>query len=320
MNLTINHLPSQIDLRKHLSNDNKILYYRFSDEEKLHLVKSMQIFKENPYVDFKKILRKCKTIDISSNFLKILREASTKPFIFIENLPIDSVLPNTPNSDFDPVEKTYISEYILLLLSFYLESAPYINVGEKNDSVIHNVIPIIGKEHEESGAGSLATFDWHTENIHEKSPTDYFTLLALRGDKNAFTSILAIKDIVKSLPDSLIQKLLTTKFLMKTGQSYTTESSITRTILERDEKGEFSIFYNSNSSRCIALDEEGSQVYQQLKEKINALRIFSIDLRPGDALIINNHKALHKRDGFKISTPENERRWLQRIYLRKEAK
>lgn len=315
-----------LELRIHLrdllaQNINKltITNIKLKDKQKEYLCNKFQNIRLDPYNEFDKILKLLRQKNLANIFLNnnVLKE-NIAPIILFQNLPIDRDLIDTPSDDSICANKGIISELSLLLLTTALGANPYINKEEKSNSIIQNIIPIQGKENELSGAGSLKTFDWHTENIHEENPADYFILLALRGDKNAFTSFMLVKDIVKNLPKSMIKALLTTNFIMKTGPSYLKEQQLIKPILSLDANGDYNIYYNSNAGRCIPLDKEGKELYEALKLHLkDKVPSYHISLKHGEAVILNNKKALHKRDAFNISTTFEERRWLQVIYLKR---
>lgn len=281
----------------------------FAKERLMHEFRGLPL---DPYTDYLDIIDSLKTSLESANLLPQCHGSIN----LLTNMPIDENLVATPRSDVTPSDKASMSELSILYLCSLLNTCPYINEDEKCGTVIQNVIPIPGKEHEVSGAGSLARFNWHTENVHETHPPEYLILLCLRGDKNAMTSFMLIEDIVSGLEKDFLSLLLTTPFLMKTGPSYHREKSTLRPILSYS-KGEYSILYNSDINRCCPQDELGRALYQEFQDYLElSVPSYSICLEPGEAVVIKNTKALHKRDGFVISTADEERRWLQRAYLK----
>lgn len=315
-----------LDLRSMLSQNtvtSRIMALQLDETIKRNLVTKFKNIDLNPYDKFPEILRilkeKILNASIASNILSVLsNNAENIPIMLVQNLPIDKELIDTPLFDGIHQNKDKISELSLLLLSTALAAFPYVNEDEKSNSIIQNVIPFPGKEQELSGAGSATTFNWHTENVHEKNPADYLILLALRGDQNAYTSFMLVEDIVNGLPKELLRELLTTVFLMKTGPSYNKERSIVKPILEVEKNGNYNIYYNSDITRCSPITRRGKELYCYLQNYLeHNVPYYRISLRAGEAVIINNKKALHKRDGFKISTSLTERRWLQRIYLKR---
>jgi len=153
----------------------------------------------NPYTEFNTIYQLIYKNSLTKLLPNFFAQSKYISVNIIQNLPIDKNLVETPLTDKSPIEKEKTSELSLLLLSVALKAFPYVNEDEKSNTVIQNVIPIPNKELELSGLGSSRTFNWHTENIHEENPADYLLLLALRGDKNAFTSCMLVEDIVSGL-------------------------------------------------------------------------------------------------------------------------
>lgn len=309
------------DLRElFLKSDSKVLDgIILNDVDKKKLFDLVEEISLDPYTEYNSIVDVLKNNAIvKSNFpfYKIHNKESI-PIFFIQNLPLDSYLVNTPTDDEFCSNKQRTSEKIILSLVSAFGLPPYINLAEKGSYIIQNIIPIKGKETELSGAGSAVTFNWHTENIHEEHPADYFILFALRGDKNAFTSVMLVKDIIKHIPKAMLKDLLSEEFVMKTGPTYSEEIAFVRPILSLTKNGNYNIYYNSDIKRCVATTSQGERMYRSLQTIIHEkVPSYCISLKPGEALIVNNKIALHKRDSFQISTSSENRRWLQVVYMK----
>lgn len=310
---------SCIRIQKSKKQPKAIKNFKLTEDATNELFNEYKKLNISPYYKFNEITQIMARDNLTKFLPDFSKQAKYTSINIIQNLPIDKNLVNTPLTDKTPPEKEQTSELSLLLLSAALKTPPYINEDEKGSTVIQNVIPIPGKELELSGSGSFKTFDWHTENVHEENPADYLILLALRKDANAFTSFMLLEDIITGLSDTMLTALLSTNFSMKTGPSYSKEKSIIRPILSKDENGDFKIYYNSDVNRCTPLDQNGEEVYYSFQSYIeSSVPCYSVNIQQGEAVIISNKEALHKRDGFEISTTIEERRWLQRIYLKKQ--
>jgi hypothetical protein len=261
----------------------QIKYIKLSDKDKNDIEKELSNISFDPYTKFPNILKlfNKKQLETLLNEIKLVKKSNTS-FIF-QNLPINRNL-----------KEKNTSELMLLLLSYIIGEQYYINEDMKRNKIIQNVIPIISKEFENSRLGSLKTSNWHTENIHEKHPADYLILLESRIDKSSFTSIMLVEDIIKNLPEKMISELLTSKFLMKTDTSSLVEKSSIKSILTI-ENNSFSICYNSDNNMVIPCDIRGQELYYNFQELLdNIVPFHSINLKSGEALIINNNKTLHK--------------------------
>ncbi|MGB4190979.1 MAG: TauD/TfdA family dioxygenase [Rickettsiales bacterium] len=311
----------KIDLRNCLEQQNSPIVHRIILEDSLkeELYRNINEIKLDPYKEFDNIKAILEKNNLHKKFFSSLSSQKNKvPIIFIQNLPIDCNLISTPLDDGYCINKEKITEKVLLTLTTALGISPYVNMDEKGNSVIQNIVPIKGKEFELSGASTSVTFNWHTENVHEASPADYFILSTLRGDKNAFTSVMLVQDIVNIIPRLMLKELLRTSFIMRTGPTYEKEINFIRPILSVDKKGNYDMYYNSDINRCFPINSFGENLYmslqQYIKEKVPS---YAVSLRPGEAMILNNKRVLHKRDAFEVSTSTEERRWLQVVYLKK---
>jgi L-asparagine oxygenase len=309
------------DLRKLLALGSPKIFNSIilSDTNKARLFDEVEEISFDPYTEYNNIIDLLKNNTTVKNFFpfsKINNKENISVF-FIQNLPLDSCLVSTPLDDEFCSNKQRTSEKIILSLVSSFGLSPYINLAEKGSYIIQNIIPIKGKENELSGAGSTVTFNWHTENIHEEHPANYFILFALRGDKNAFTSVMLVQDIVERLPKSMLGGLLSEPFVMKTGPTYSEEITFVRPILSLTKNGNYNIYYNSDVKRCLPISSHGERLYKSLQTIIHEeVPSYYISLKPGEAVIINNKLALHKRDSFQISTSFENRRWLQTVYMK----
>lgn len=275
----------------------------------------------NPYDNFREVM--AKTAPFMSynldprvhNVIKGLIDGKDDALL-IEGLPVSLFgLPHTPCTDRKPEKKDYLSEYILLGLSSLLQSTPLINKHEKDGSIIQQVIPISGKENEQSGLGSRTAFDLHTENIHEFNPPHFFMLLCLKGDKNAMTTYIPVERVLNDLPYWLVKELLQPQFIAKTGPSYNKIQELRTSVLSSNKQGDLNIRFNSDPGRMYGINTSSEKVLTVFRKHLSEIQPNLINLKTGDCLIINNHKALHGRTAFEVSTTNENRRWLQRIYL-----
>jgi L-asparagine oxygenase len=287
----------------------------FIDFIKKHQFSSPYVGEEKVIKTMGAILRKYIPLSMIQSFQKMA--SGTPNVMVVRNVPIDDELPPTPELDSRPRDKGFVSEYAMLGIADLLNCNLHLSEGEKDGNLIHQVIPISGKEKELSGAGSTAAFELHTENAHEKFPPDLFMLTCLRGDKNAATMYLPLADILEGLPSWVVEVMKTPVFKMKTGPSFTVKSEAVYPILVDTLKSGTTIRFNSNLNRIEPLTFQAKEALDYLRDHLkNSAKVRGIVLESGDCLIINNWKAMHGRTSFEISTSHEERRWLQHMYLR----
>jgi L-asparagine oxygenase len=249
--------------------------------------------------------------------LDVIANKGKTSLILFKNCPVfdKNGLPNTPNIDSQPKTKDYVSEYFMLGIGGLLNAKPHVVKNEKDGNVIQQLIPLNPKQI--SGTGSKLPFNLHTENSHEQNPLDVFLLLCLRGDHNAKTTYCLLDDLLTSMPEWVIKEMEKPNFIFRTGDSFNVKEESQGSILTMNKLGIYEIKFNSAPNRCDALTPASQKALDYLKTHLeNGLDVHHVTLTHGDMLVINNKRMLHGRSAFDISTFPEEKRWLQRIYLK----
>lgn len=308
-----------------LQNCNEICTLRVNANIHEQLTKHFKDLELDPYSDFYKAALKASEIleeELNFGLLNAIKEFGVSKLgegvMLIKGLPVSfSKLPLTPTNETVTNGKDFLSEYIALGSGQLLKSVPYLNQGEKDGNVIHQIVPLEGKESEQSSRGSNIAFDWHTENVHEVSPPHYLGLFCLRGEAHAKTQVLHLMDLINALPNRVVATLFKDKFEFKTGPSYNFASSFQSSVLSKNVDGNIHIRYNSSPGRLQGIDKESDEALVFLRNwlKYHA-KVSEIVLEEGDFLILDNRKTLHGRSSFKMSPSLKARRWLQRVYFR----
>lgn len=235
--------------------------------------------------------------------------------IRIRHVPIGNNRVPTPLAEFESSDKRdFVSETFLLATAFGL-GFPYSYANESNGSLVQNIFPVKKFAKLQSSKGSVE-LTAHTELSCTQDPPDFLLLLCLkRGKIQAYTGIISLEEVVRSL-DSRVQKALRKKI-------YKTE--IDPSMRRPGQRGiESKIF--SVISRQYGLDRyqydvdftksdhaEGADALGALRD---AYRRFErrIWLQSGDLLVINNKRAAHTRGAFQPKFDTTDR-WLQRMIV-----
>jgi len=263
--------------------------------------------------------------------IRSLRDLDGPSAIVLEGLPLDH-LPSTPMTDARSLEKTQMSESIIRGIGSLLATVPYKDEGEKDNTFINQIIPVLGHEQDESSASSTAPILKHTENVFQDPPLEAIILTCLRGDESAYTNLTLLNDILETIPDHdnwVLAAMKSCEYVMKSGASFNGHPPLTARlpILSQNNKGETIFRINLNRDRMEPTCSMGAACLDYLKQHLShhpelQKRIVRIALKPGQAVIINNRKATHERtafDPFKKDHAVGERRWLQRCYFKKDG-
>ena len=237
----------------------------------------------------------------------------------IENLPIGEP-GDTPTSDkeyYSRGGRDRFSERILMAVGEQLGTI-YAYRNERNGYLVSNVVPTEGDREVQSSNGSALELPLHTEDVHQHpySP-DFVILFCLRDEpgQHAFTHILESRPVVERLPPTIRQTLEQPLFVSEPPPIYAGRNNRTPKplpVLEGARPHKLQVEFNDTR----ALGADAQRALEELKrECARADTLIRIDLRPGQAAILNNNKVLHGRGPF-TSSFGVKRRWLQRVKVK----
>lgn len=244
----------------------------------------------------------------------------------ITNLPIDTVLPATPQkkNDFSNNGKGYISEFVSLIINSTILQKTISNDSIQNGNAIHNITPRLECELEESNRGSFKEFSLHTEcsYLPEKKIPNYISLLCLKSGQyltGVKTNIVFIEDLLEKLSIEDIRILEKPYFTFLSGKALDKNSlSSQSSIISYNKDGSINIRYNDNSDKLQAINSKAITTLIKVKNILNITKKkknYGLILKPGMGIWINNKTALHGRTGFTpMTSPDPYARWIQRTH------
>jgi L-asparagine oxygenase len=259
--------------------------------------------------------------------IKYFGEAPGSPGHLIINSHVrDPILPDTPLVGGSPKNKsTFVSEgYIGIISAVLGEMIGYI--GENEGSLIQQVVPIPSLASVESNNGSYESLRLHCENVFSIGfYPQYLILHCIRSDSGAATIWFEVDDLIKSLPDDLLNTLYQPIFRFPVPKSFggvipslnnTFYSGLSPILLGSIDFPEMRIDFTGMTSDL----EIGQNAIMELEKFMNLNEIcYSITLEPGQTLIINNRIAAHGRSAYNPNFDNlASLRWLQRTFLHKD--
>ncbi|MET8857914.1 TauD/TfdA family dioxygenase [Streptomyces sp. NPDC004579] len=230
----------------------------------------------------------------------------------VRNLPLSGAeLPDTP-TERGSVERTAtVPAAVAVLLSLHLgEIAAFRE--EKYGALVQNVVPVPGRETEQSNAGSIP-LDLHVENAFHPNRPDYVGLLCLRGDHSgrAGTLVSSIREAVRLISDEVLEELRRPVFVTEPPPSFGGgDSTPVHAVLEGDPEDP-NVRVDFHATR--ALDDTGKAALERLRDAF--LDVASeLVLRSGEMAFVDNRLAIHGRTAF---TPryDGRDRWLHRTFV-----
>jgi len=236
------------------------------------------------------------------------------------NLP-QQALPATPVSGFAAEAQLPLINAVHLGLLQILGVLPYAVEYENDGRLIRNVVPNPSAAGKTSSWGSDAEFFWHTDNPHlpfgepgtdpRPYPPRYLTFYAVRNEEQVPTELVAVESAVARLPDETVRRLTAPAFAVGAPDSNDTKAELADTaVLDWRCDGHWARF-DQGTTRAQTPAAE-----QALREWTDALRSAESSapvLQPGEFLIFDNYRVLHRRRAFTPAAADRAR-WLRRCY------
>ncbi|MFE7617854.1 TauD/TfdA family dioxygenase [Streptomyces sp. NPDC057496] len=232
--------------------------------------------------------------------------------LLIRNLPTADSVPPTPQESDSVERRATLSASVLCAVAMELgEVIAYHN--EKQGALVQNVVPVPGREAQQSNAGSVP-LEMHTENAFHPHRPDYVGLLCVRGDHDlsAGLQVACIRAALEHLDAGTRETLRRPLFITEPPPSFDGPGSGTRphAVLTGDtEDPDIRIDLHTTHSA----DPWGKQAVEALADAVRTVSE-EIVLTPADLAFVDNRVTLHGRTAF---TPryDGEDRWLQRVFV-----
>jgi L-asparagine oxygenase len=233
--------------------------------------------------------------------------------LVIENLPVDSLLPEPPRDNFRPAAKSVISEAVHL--GIVRQFAHVFGFEEEEEgAIIHQIAPKAGRETTQSNGG-VVLFKPHSDDafLHRLHRPEFLSLFGLVNENAAPTWLFPVESVLEHLTPEAIRQLAKDDYLQAPPQSFLTGGAVIATtrhpVLERHEGG-WEISFNS--SRTSGLFPEAERALDTLRWALQVARHSEVVIQPGTLLIFSNLRHLHGRAAV------SGHRWLQRLYSRRD--
>ena len=178
--------------------------------------------------------------------------------------------------------------------------------------LVEHVVPVLGQEQAQSGAGSVAALEWHVEDGFTDDRCDHFGLLCLRGHRGAATVVAAARNL--ELPGHIRSVLREPRFVMTPSAEHDIPDAdlVAMPVLTGPDEDPEICFDAIYQHPADPDDEEAAAALLVLIEALDraAIRHHS---RPGDLLLVDNRRTVHGRTVFEPRYDGTDR-WLLRTY------
>jgi Fe(II)/alpha-ketoglutarate-dependent arginine beta-hydroxylase len=288
--------------REHGSSDEQSLLRdldQVPEEMPSRVVEEISTFMENPEADFALISR---------------------------HMISDRDLGDTPTSQKDPIATRTSLEYEMVVMLYGgILGSVFGWATQQEGHLVNDIVPIETFADQQVGASSKSELTWHTEDAYHPGRADFICLLCLRNPTGAPTTVASIIDIRshRPLPPSLFEPCVRIAAddaqaagAEQVGIDNWAESTVTPVPI-LSENGSGLQMCVDPAYMSVASGDEG--VYDAVTGFCQAIdeHLTEVVLKPGDLLIVNNHRAVHGRRPFK-PTYSGRDRWLKRVNVARD--
>jgi len=236
-------------------------------------------------------------------FLKnFVNEKLLDDIAIIKNLPYDRELETPRDNSYFIGEKTILSKCQAIINEFIGEMISY--EGEAHGRLFQDMVPNKQLMKTQTSLGSRIELELHTEQAFSDLRPDFLCLSCLKGDEQAKTYYLHVRDIIENLSNQEVE-LLTEK-LWKIG----VDLSFVMNGCSNEIRGPLSILTEKDllfdQDLMIGVNENSKIIIEKIIDIYYKFRKFHV-LVPGDSLIINNKRLVHGRSSFEPKFDGNDR-------------
>jgi hypothetical protein len=192
--------------------------------------------------------------------------------------------------------------------------------GEKEGEYIHQVISVAGREDSRSNEGANL-FEAHMEAPHLPEPPDLVMITYLRNAEHGPTTIWPMEGLLATLSPRELEVAFEPRFAVEMGESWGERRWVNFPVLDRDSAGQLRLRLDLTSMK--GGDPDAQSILDKLfRHCVNSNGVLQncieFVMAPGDVLLFDNRRNCHGRVPIpNIGLPPGERRWLQRVYLRR---
>jgi L-asparagine oxygenase len=198
--------------------------------------------------------------------------------------------------------------------------------------LVQDVLPIPGDEHEQSGHGSDALLEWHTEDGFHPCRCDYLGLMCLRNPDKVPTTFASISSI--QLPGEMKEMLAEPLYLIRPDNEHLRNVRNEPTALPNTVQKIFTnpdptpVIFGDLADPYLRIDPYfmtsvpgRSDAELALKFLISKLdeNLHDLVLLPGDVCFIDNYRAVHGRRKFRARYDGTDR-WLKKIIITRDLR
>jgi L-asparagine oxygenase len=260
--------------------------------------------------------------EIPAGLTRVVREfhrAEPAGAMLIRGIALDDGAVGPTPDRYDPPRPTTAAETLdfCLVLLAHLLGEPFGWSNLQGGRLVHNVLPVPGRELEKTGSSSRSTLELHTEDACHPARADYLMLLSVRNDDRVPTVYAPFDGA--TVDRSAAETLVRERFDLRSEPEHVAslgESRVT-SVLFGDPATPY-LSYDGYYLTARTGDEEAARALRHLTERLEGAAQ-DVVLEPGDLLILDNYRAVHGRRPFQARYDGRDR-WLKRVHVTRDLR
>jgi L-asparagine oxygenase len=220
-------------------------------------------------------------------------------------------LPPTPVNG--SVQRAFSVPAAMLVLAACELGDPIAFRAEKSGALVHDVVPVPGREDFQDSAGSVL-LSFHNENAFHRHRPDFVMLLCLRTDhdRTAGLRVASARELLPAMSGETVATLFSPEFVTKPPPSFGYSGCLSAphaVLAGAAEDPDIRL----DMAATTALTPRAQLALGKLGEVLDQIA-HTFRLVPGDLAIVDNRVALHGRTAFQPRYDGRDR-WLQRTFV-----
>ncbi len=229
------------------------------------------------------------------------RAGSAEGLLVIEGLPVDEDLPATPPDNTKHVGETTVLARAQAVVNHALgDMVAY--EAEGHGRLFQDMVPKRSAARTQTSLSSGVELELHTEQAFSLMRPDWVSLACLRDAPDAATYALAARDLVAALESGEVEMLREALWTTGVDASFRVSG---HAFVHGDRRGPLAIIKGANEDPSIRFDQdldwgispEANALCARIVEVYPRLRRERV-LKPGQMLLIDNHRVVHGRSPF----------------------
>jgi Fe(II)/alpha-ketoglutarate-dependent arginine beta-hydroxylase len=262
------------------------------------------------------------------DFLRTFELCESSAGVVVTGFAVDdkAIGPTPAHWSSQPEPDSTLREELFFVLCGALLGEPFGWSTLQAGRLIHDVLPVKGEEFAQSGHGSSANLEWHTEDGFHPYRCDYLCLMAMRNHTKVATTYGSVETV--ELPKEVSDVLFEPRFLIRPDDEHLRVKTMNSVSDIAEHTVPSPVLFGDRDKPYFRIDPYymdarpgDSDAGHALKTVIVALDevLSDLVLEAGDIGFIDNYRAVHGRRPFAAGHDGTDR-WLKKILVTRDLR